>query len=90
MNALIVAHAAIRGANRDVYRALAQRDVEVTVLVPSSWRSGLGRLEPEPEPAGSPLHLAVGCAWDARTRTCTGTRPKWTRCRPRTERHLRR
>ena len=59
MRALIVSHAAIRASNRRGYRALASRGVDVTVLVPDTWKSGLGMLKAEPEPLDSPLHVAV-------------------------------
>ena len=59
MRALIVSHAAIRASNRRGYRALAARGVDVTVLVPDTWKSGLGMLKAEREPPGSALHVAV-------------------------------
>jgi glycosyltransferase involved in cell wall biosynthesis len=59
MRAIIVSHAAIKASNRRVYRALAERDCRVTLLVPDRWKSGLGPLRAEPEPAGSPLDVRV-------------------------------
>lgn len=59
MQAVVVAHAAIRAANRRTYRALAARGVDVTVVVPHAWRTAFGELVAEPEPAGSPLHVVV-------------------------------
>jgi glycosyltransferase involved in cell wall biosynthesis len=59
MRAVIVSHAAIKAANRRVYRALAERDCRVTLLVPDRWKSGLGPLRAEPEPDGSPLDVRV-------------------------------
>jgi glycosyltransferase involved in cell wall biosynthesis len=67
MRAIIVSHAAIRAANRSVYRRLAARGTAVTLVVPDRWYSVLGgALLAEPEPANSPLRLIVrqriGCA----------------------------
>ena len=59
MHAVIVSHAAIKSANRRVYRALAHRDCRVTLLIPDRWKSGLGPLRAEPEPDGSPLDVRV-------------------------------
>ncbi len=60
MKVVIVAHAAIRSANRTVYRRLAARGHDVTLLVPHRWKSVLGgRLHPEPEPVDSPLRVVV-------------------------------
>jgi glycosyltransferase involved in cell wall biosynthesis len=60
MKVLIVAHAAIRESNRAVYRRLAFRGYDVTLIIPHRWKSVLGgRLDPEPEPVGSPLKLVV-------------------------------
>jgi len=55
-----VSHAAIRAANRSVYRRLASRGVCVTVAVPQRWYSVLGGvLRAEPEPHDSTIRLAV-------------------------------
>ncbi len=59
MRAIIVSHAAIKASNRPVYRALATRDCEVTLIVPDRWKSGLGPLRAEPEPSGSTLDVRV-------------------------------
>jgi glycosyltransferase involved in cell wall biosynthesis len=59
MRAVIVSHAAIKASNRPIYRALAKRDCEVTLIVPDRWKSGLGPLRAEPEPAGSTLDVRV-------------------------------
>jgi glycosyltransferase involved in cell wall biosynthesis len=59
MRAIIVSHAAIKASNRPVYRALAARDCEVTLIVPDRWKSGLGPLRAEPEPPGSTLDVRV-------------------------------
>jgi hypothetical protein len=59
MHAIIVSHAAIKAANRRVYRALAERDCRVTLLIPDRWKSGLGPLRAEPEDADSPLDVRV-------------------------------
>ena len=59
MRAVIVSHAAIKSSNRRVYRALAERDCRVTLVIPDTWKSGLGPLRAEPEPAGSPLDVRV-------------------------------
>ena len=59
MHAVIVSHAAIKSANRRVYRALAQRDCRVTLLIPDRWKSGLGPLRAEPEPGDSGLDVRV-------------------------------
>ena len=59
MRAVIVSHAAIKAANRAPYRALAQRGVAVTLVVPARWQSGLGPLCAEPEPAGTGIELIV-------------------------------
>jgi len=59
MRAIIVSHAAIKAANRRIYRALAERDCRVTLLIPDRWKSGLGPLRAEPEPEGSTLDVRV-------------------------------
>jgi glycosyltransferase involved in cell wall biosynthesis len=59
MHAVIVSHAAIKAANRRVYRALAQRGCRVTLLIPDRWKSGLGPLRAEPEPPGTGLDVRV-------------------------------
>jgi glycosyltransferase involved in cell wall biosynthesis len=59
MRAVIVSHAAIKAANRRIYRALAERDCRVTLLIPDRWKSGLGPLRAEPEPEGSTLDVRV-------------------------------
>jgi glycosyltransferase involved in cell wall biosynthesis len=59
MHAVIVSHAAIKSANRRVFRALAQRDCRVTLLIPDRWKSGLGPLRADPEPNGSRLDVRV-------------------------------
>jgi glycosyltransferase involved in cell wall biosynthesis len=59
MHAIIVSHAAIKAANRRVYRALAQRDCRVTLLIPDRWKSGLGPLRAEPEAPDSTLDVRV-------------------------------
>ena len=59
MHAIVVSHAAIKASNRRVYRALAERDCRVTLLVPDRWKSGLGPLRAEPEPVDSPLEMRV-------------------------------
>jgi glycosyltransferase involved in cell wall biosynthesis len=60
MDAVIVAHAAVRAANRSVYRRLASRGVNVTLVVPDAWYSVLGGVLPaEPEPADSGVRLVV-------------------------------
>jgi glycosyltransferase involved in cell wall biosynthesis len=59
MRAVIVSHAAIKAANRRMYRALAQRGCRVTLLVPDRWTSGLGPLRAEPEAGDSPLDVRV-------------------------------
>jgi glycosyltransferase involved in cell wall biosynthesis len=59
MHAVIVSHAAIKAANRRVFRALAQRDCRVTLLIPDRWKSGLGPLRAEPEPPESKLDVRV-------------------------------
>jgi glycosyltransferase involved in cell wall biosynthesis len=59
MHAIIVSHAAIKAANRRVYRALAERDCRVTLLIPDRWKSGLGPLRAEPEAPGSTLDVRV-------------------------------
>jgi glycosyltransferase involved in cell wall biosynthesis len=60
MNAVIVGHAAVRAANRQVYRRLAARGIRVTVAIPDRWYSVLGGvLRAEPEPLDSPLRVVV-------------------------------
>ncbi len=59
MHAIIVSHAAIKAANRRVYRALAERDCRVTLVIPDRWKSGLGPLRAEPEAADSTLDVRV-------------------------------
>jgi glycosyltransferase involved in cell wall biosynthesis len=59
MNALIVSHAAIKSANRRIYRSLSQRGVNVTVVIPDAWKSGLGPVRAEAEPGDSPLHVVT-------------------------------
>lgn len=59
MRAVIVSHAAIKASNRPIYRALAKRECEVTLIVPDRWKSALGPLRAEPEPAGSTLDVRV-------------------------------
>lgn len=60
MHAIIVSHAAIRAANRNVYRRLATRGVPVTLVIPDRWYSVLGGvLRAEPEPEDSPLRVVV-------------------------------
>jgi glycosyltransferase involved in cell wall biosynthesis len=59
VRAVIVSHAAIKAANRRIYRALAERDCRVTLVIPDRWKSGLGPLRAEPEPAGSTLDVRV-------------------------------
>ncbi len=59
MRAIVVSHAAIKASNRRVYRALAERDCRVTLLIPDRWKSGLGPLQAEAEPPGSPLDVRV-------------------------------
>ncbi len=57
---MIVSHAAVRAANRQVYRRLASRGVNVRVVMPDRWYSVLGGvLHAEPEPADSPLRVVV-------------------------------
>jgi glycosyltransferase involved in cell wall biosynthesis len=60
MNAIIISHAAVRAANRQVYRRLASRGIPVTLVVPDRWYSVLGgALHAEPEPSDSPLRVVV-------------------------------
>ncbi len=59
MRAIVVSHAAIKASNRRVYRALAERDCRVTLVIPDRWKSGLGPLRAEPEPVDSPLEVCV-------------------------------
>lgn len=65
MRAVIVSHAAIKASNRPLYRALAKRDCEVTLIVPDRWKSGLGPLRAEPEPADSTLDVRVRTRYGA-------------------------
>ncbi len=48
MRVLVVGHAPIYETNRDVYRALAQKGVDVTCLVPECWQSTFGPVRVEP------------------------------------------
>jgi glycosyltransferase involved in cell wall biosynthesis len=59
MHAVIISHASIKAANRRVFRALAQRDCRVTLLIPDRWKSGLGPVRAEPEPSDSRLDVRV-------------------------------
>ena len=59
MNALIVSHAAIKSANRRIYRSLAKRGVNVTVVIPDAWKSGLGPVRAEAEPTDSALRVVT-------------------------------
>jgi len=59
MKAVIVGHAPIRSANRTVYRKLAASGVDVCVVVPSSWKSAFGSLEPEPESDASGIRVVA-------------------------------
>jgi len=59
MHAIIVSHAAIKAANRLVYRRMASLGCDVTLVIPDRWKSGLGDLRAEPEPADSPLNMRV-------------------------------
>lgn len=60
MKVVVVAHPAIRASNRAVYRRLAERGLDVTLVVPDRWKSVLGgTILPDPEEPGSPLKLIV-------------------------------
>jgi glycosyltransferase involved in cell wall biosynthesis len=59
MHAILISHAAVKAANRVPYRLLAGLGCEVTLVVPDRWRSGLGDIQAEPEPADSPLRMRV-------------------------------
>ncbi len=48
MNLLVVGHAPVHNANRDVYRALARHDLDVTLLVPDRWKGAFGEVAVEP------------------------------------------
>lgn len=59
MHAILISHAAVKAANRVPYRLLAELGCDVTLVVPDRWRSGLGDISAEPEPADSPLRMRV-------------------------------
>lgn len=59
MRSLIISHAAIRASNRRIYRELAARGGDVVVVVPDRWKSALGELTAEVEPADSKLRVVV-------------------------------
>jgi glycosyltransferase involved in cell wall biosynthesis len=59
MHAIMISHAAVKAANRIPYRLLAGLGCDVTLVVPDRWRSGLGDIVAEPEPADSPLRMRV-------------------------------
>ena len=59
MHAILISHAAVKAANRIPYRLLAGLGCDVTLVVPDRWRSGLGDIRAEPEPADSPLRMRV-------------------------------
>jgi glycosyltransferase involved in cell wall biosynthesis len=59
MRLAIVSHAAIKASNRRVYRELGARGHDVRLFVPDRWKSGLGPLRAQPEPADSPLRMEV-------------------------------
>jgi glycosyltransferase involved in cell wall biosynthesis len=48
VNVLVVGHAPIHDANRDVYRALAAGNINVALLVPDRWKGIFGTVTVEP------------------------------------------
>ncbi|TAM73588.1 glycosyltransferase [bacterium] len=70
MQAIVVGHAMIRAANRPVYRALARRGVDVTLVVPTQWPTPLGDLCVEDEPAGSGVRVVARRRWGRAHSNC--------------------
>jgi len=70
MQAVVVGHAMIRASNRLVYRALARRGVDVTLVVPTRWSTPLGDLRAEDEPADSGVRVAAWRRWGRAHSNC--------------------
>ena len=70
MQAIVVGHAMIRAANRPVYRALARRGVDVTLVVPTQWPTPLGDLRVEDEPVGSGVRVIARRRWGRAHSNC--------------------
>ena len=56
---VVVSHSAIRSSNRPLYRRLAALGLDVTLVVPDSWKSGLGTISAQAEPAETHLRVVV-------------------------------
>lgn len=70
MQALVVGHAMIRSANRPVYRALARRGVDVTLVVPTQWPTPLGKLSVEEEPPETGVRVVARRRWGRAHSNC--------------------